>query len=220
MYCFFLSPCHLQEIRFVLCPVFLRLVWSHWFARDVLICLCVPFLAHGVFNVGLAWCSDRLLTAATYRDTEIRFAQRELTTYVYWTVHHLDSWIKIDQLMSLALFFAQHVSNVSTSSGACDCVWVYRSGSMCVGVTLWFGWGGVVSLCRLRHCLSLHKDTTYNSWIKIDQLMSLALFFAQHVSNASTYIFRSLRLCVGILLWFDVYLLLFILMENMIHFTF
>ena len=34
--------------------------------------------------------------------------------------------------------------------------------------------------------------------------MSLSLFFAQHVSNASTFIFRSLRLCVGILLWFDV----------------
>ena len=32
--------------------------------------------------------------------------------------------------------------------------------------------------------------------------MSLALFFAQHVSNASTFIFRSLRLCVGILLWY------------------
>jgi len=30
--------------------------------------------------------------------------------------------------------------------------------------------------------------------------MSLALCFAQHVSNASTFIFRSLRLCVGILL--------------------
>ena len=34
--------------------------------------------------------------------------------------------------------------------------------------------------------------------------MSLALFFAQHVSNARTFIFRSLRLSVGILLWFDV----------------
>ena len=34
--------------------------------------------------------------------------------------------------------------------------------------------------------------------------MSLALFFAQHVSNASTIISRSMRLCVGILLWFDV----------------
>jgi len=28
---------------------------------------------------------------------------------------------------------------------------VPQSGSMCVGVTLWFGWGGVVSICRLRH---------------------------------------------------------------------
>jgi len=34
--------------------------------------------------------------------------------------------------------------------------------------------------------------------------MSLALFFAQHVSNASTVIFRSLRMCVVTLLWFDV----------------
>ena len=34
--------------------------------------------------------------------------------------------------------------------------------------------------------------------------MSLVLFFAQHVLNASTFIFRSLQLCVGILLWFDV----------------
>jgi hypothetical protein len=48
--------------------------------------------------------------------------------------------------------------------------------------------------------MKLNQD----SWIKIDQLMSLALFFAQHVSNARTFIFRSLRLCVGILLWFDV----------------
>ena len=34
--------------------------------------------------------------------------------------------------------------------------------------------------------------------------MSLALFFTQHGSNASAFNFRSLRLCVGILLWFDV----------------
>jgi len=36
------------------------------------------------------------------------------------------------------------------SSGACDLFdelfhGLYCSGSMCVGVTLWFGWGGVVS---------------------------------------------------------------------------
>jgi len=28
---------------------------------------------------------------------------------------------------------------------------MYRPGSMCVGVTVWFSWGGVVSLCRLKH---------------------------------------------------------------------
>ena len=83
--------------------------------------------------------------------------------------------------MSLALFFAQHISNANTfifrSLRLCvgillwlDVCWRYGvvrlgwcgilmqaealvpcSGSMCVGVTVWFGWGGVVSLCRLRH---------------------------------------------------------------------
>jgi len=28
---------------------------------------------------------------------------------------------------------------------------LYCSGSMCVGVTLWFGCGGVVSVSKLRH---------------------------------------------------------------------
>ena len=36
---------------------------------------------------------------------------------------------------------------------------LYCSGSMRVGVTLWYGCGGVVSVCRLKHCLSLHTDT-------------------------------------------------------------
>jgi len=36
---------------------------------------------------------------------------------------------------------------------------LYCSGSMCVGVTLWFGWGGVVPGCRLKH-YCLHPDTT------------------------------------------------------------
>jgi len=45
---------------------------------------------------------------------------------------------------------------VHPSSGACDLFvelfhGLYCSGSMCVGVTVWFGWGGVVSLCRLKH---------------------------------------------------------------------
>jgi len=54
---------------------------------------------------------------------------------------------------------------IHPSSGACDlCVelphGLHWSGSMCVGVTLWYGCGGVVSVCRLKQCFSLHKDTT------------------------------------------------------------
>ena len=70
---------------------------------------------------------------------------------------HLDSWIKIDQLdvtcFIISLFNAQHVSNVSTSilrslRLIVDLFHVlYCSGSMCVGVTVWFRWGGVVFLC-------------------------------------------------------------------------
>ena len=93
-----------------------------------------------------------------------------VTFYVYWTVHHLHSWIKRDQLdvtcFIISSFNAQHVSDVNTSilrslRPICWVIsWLYWSGSMCVGVTLWFGCGGVVSVRRLRHCFSLHTDTT------------------------------------------------------------
>ena len=56
--------------------------------------------------------------------------------------------------MSLALLFHYLLLNmfrmlVHPSSGACDLFvalfhGLYCSGKMCVGVTLWFGWGGVV----------------------------------------------------------------------------
>jgi len=85
--------------------------------------------------------------------------------YVYWTVHHLDSWIKREQLMSLAFLFHYLMLNmfrmlIHPPSGACDLFLelfhgLYCSGTMCVGVTLWFGWGGVVSECKLQH-----TDTT------------------------------------------------------------
>ena len=70
-------------------------------------------------------------------------------------------WIKIDQLdvthFIISLFTAQHVSNVSTFIFRSLRLILhlfhalYCSGSMCDGATLWFGWGGVVSLCRLKH---------------------------------------------------------------------
>jgi len=66
--------------------------------------------------------------------------------------------------MSLALLFHYLMLNmfrmlIHPSSGDCDLFvklfhGLYCSGSMCVGVTLWFGWGGVVSVCRPKHlCL-------------------------------------------------------------------
>jgi len=60
--------------------------------------------------------------------------------------------------MSLALLFHYLMLNmfrmlIHPSSGACELFdelfhMLYCSGSMCFGVTLWFGWGGVVSGCR------------------------------------------------------------------------
>jgi len=61
--------------------------------------------------------------------------------------------------MSLALFHYSMLNMfrmlVHPSSGACDLfvelfLGLYCSGSMCVVVMLCFGWGGVVSLCRLK----------------------------------------------------------------------
>ena len=77
--------------------------------------------------------------------------------------------IKIDQLdvtcLIISLFTAHHVSNFSTSIFRSLPLivdlshWLYCSGSMCVGVTVWFGWGGVVSLCRLKHYCSKERPT-------------------------------------------------------------
>jgi len=68
--------------------------------------------------------------------------------------------------MSLALLFHYLLLNMfrmllHPSSGACDLFvelfhGLYCSGLMCVGVTLWFGWGGVVSGCRLQPTSEYH----------------------------------------------------------------
>jgi len=74
----------------------------------------------------------------------------------YNTTH---SWIETN-LMSLALLFHYLMlimfrMLIHPCSGACDLFvklfqGLYCSGTMCVDVTLWFGWGGVVSRCRLK----------------------------------------------------------------------
>jgi len=71
--------------------------------------------------------------------------------------------------MSLVLLFHYLLLNmfrmlIHPSSGACDLFGellhgLYGSVSMCVGVTVWFGWGGVVSGCRLKHyCIRIPQQ--------------------------------------------------------------
>ena len=74
----------------------------------------LKWLLHSTFwRLGNYRCAGRMLEWSkgyeTYWDG----------SYVYWTVHHLDSWIKRDQLhvtrFFISLFNAQHVSDVNTS---------------------------------------------------------------------------------------------------------
>jgi len=68
--------------------------------------------------------------------------------------------------MSLDLLFHYLLLNmfrmlVHPSSGTCDLFaelfhGLYCFGSMRVGVTLWFDWGGVVSLCKLQPASGYH----------------------------------------------------------------
>ena len=105
----------------------------------------------------------------------------------------LDSWIKIEQLdvtcFIISLFTAQHVSNVSTSIFRSlrlivDLFHVlYCSGSMCVGVTVRFFW-----VVWYPYALDQLDVTCF----------IISLFTAQHASNVSTSIFRSLRLIVDL----------------------
>jgi len=80
-------------------------------------------------------------------------------------------WLNKDRQLDvtcfiISLFTAHHVSNVSTSIFTSLRLIVglfhvlYCSGSMCVVVTVWLGWGGVVSLCRLPHHPSLTTPLT------------------------------------------------------------
>jgi len=59
---------------------------------------------------------------SVFKNTYIYMCVQEyiyIYTYVYWTVHHLDSWVKRAQLDAtcfiITLFSAKHVSDVNTS---------------------------------------------------------------------------------------------------------
>jgi len=121
------------------------------------------------------------------------FTKYNMISYVHWTVHHLDSWIKIDQLevtcFIISLFNASHVSDVSTSilrSLRLICwviswvVLLWYDVCWCYGV-VWLGWCG----------------------IRMQALNAL------HTSDVNTSTLRNLRLICWViswvvLLWFDV----------------
>jgi len=80
-------------------------------------------------------------------------------------------------LMSLAFLFHYLLLNmfqmlIHPSSGACDLFVelfheLYCSGSICFGVKLWFGWGGVVSGCRLKHQSNTTHEITQQTSRKL-----------------------------------------------------
>ena len=111
--------------------------------------------------------------------------------------------------MSLALLFhclmlSMFRMLIHPSSGACDLFvelfrGLYCSGSMCVGVTLWFGCGGVVSVYRLRHYSAL-----------LFHYLMLSMFpMLIHPSSGACDLFVELfrglycsgSMCVGVTLW-------------------
>jgi len=85
---------------------------------------------------------------------------------------------------------------IHPSSGACDLFvklvhGLYCSGMMCVGVTVWFGWGGVVSLCRLKHYCSgsMCVVTVWFGWGGV-------------VSGCRLKHYCSGSMCVGVTVWY------------------
>ena len=91
-------------------------------------------------------CSDCTSTGFDFRlKQEFLPPERLGASYIYWTVYHLDSWIKRHQLdvtfFIISLFNTQHVSDVNTS--------ILRSLRLiCLC--------GVVSVCRLQPASGYH----------------------------------------------------------------
>ena len=81
--------------------------------------------------------------------------------------------------MSLALLFHYLMLNmfrmlIHPSSRDCDLFvelfhGLYCSGSMCVGVTLWFGWGGLVSGYHTRDVRCVHPWCTHRTSLVVQK---------------------------------------------------
>ena len=105
-------------------------------------------------------------------------------SYVYWTVHHLDSWIKVDQLdvtcFIISLSTAQHVSNVSIS--------IFRSLLLIVDLfhVLYCSGSMKMDVLTFETCWAVNNEIikqVTSSWSIFIQIRYVLSFF--HGANAS-----------------------------------
>jgi hypothetical protein len=80
-------------------------------------------------------------------------------------MHHLDSWIKINQLMSLALFFAaQHVSNVL----AFETCWAAKNKASDISWSIFIQLSSIIIIIRLFYIFtSVHNSSAPNTNITL-----------------------------------------------------
>ena len=123
-------------------------------------------------------------------------------SYVYWTVHHLDSWIKRDQLdvtcFFISLFNAQHVSDVNISilrSLRLICwviswvVLLWFDVCWCYGV-VWLGWCGIrMQAEALMDVLISETCWALNNEIIQQVTSSLSLLIQLFLQEVSTFSF-------------------------------
>jgi len=131
-----------------------KIIWNR--TRDLPPCSAMlqpiaPPLARQMNNKKLRWSKLHDWLRKKFIDPFIRKSFNNaiyaIESYVYWTVHHLDSWIKRDQLdvtcFIISLFNAQRFSDVNTS--------ILRSLRLICWVISW-----VVLLCKDRgFCISV-----------------------------------------------------------------
>jgi len=117
---FFLFP-KVRLMFFYICTVHLHIIkvyYSPTYEQVIVLKTILKFILKQLRHVSVQ--SHHLQEAHYPHLLKFHFVKIvNFESYVYWTVHHLDSWIKRDQLDAtcfiISLFTAQHVSDVNTS---------------------------------------------------------------------------------------------------------
>jgi len=86
---------------------------------------------------------------------------------------------------------------------------LHIAGSLCVCVTLWFGWDGVVSVCGLRHCCSVHVGCG-GFKIKTDLLLWCELKSLFSVRLITSHLFPFTFICSYLLIFLLLYFFFFV----------